>query len=120
MKDYSKDNAHTKMWALLLLCLFLVCCQEKKIPTDPIKTALIDKGKSVYMTTCIACHNPDPKISGSIGPEVYGSSKVLIESKIVSGEYPPNYVPKRKTKLMPKFAEEHGKDIEAIHAFLNQ
>lgn len=53
------------------------------------------------MGTCIACHNIDPTKDGAVGPAVKGSSRALIESKLLRGEYPAGYKPKRETKLMP-------------------
>ena len=40
-----------------------------------------DKGKQAYMTVCIACHGPDPKIDGPIGPAIAGASKELLEAR---------------------------------------
>jgi hypothetical protein len=41
------------------------------------------------------------KKPGSIGPQIYGSSKELLSNKINFGIYPKNYKPKRSTKIMP-------------------
>ena len=65
-------------------------------PGDPAR------GRRVYMTVCIACHNPDPTKDGPIGPAVKGSSPELIEARVLRASYPPGYTPKRKTALMPK------------------
>lgn len=81
-------------------------------------TELIKKGKTIYQTTCIACHNKDPKLKGSMGPELVGSPIELIQSKVTKGEYPAGYTPKRKTKIMTKFPHLL-KDIPAIHAYIN-
>ena len=32
---------------------------------------------------------------GSVGPAVAGASRELIEAKVLRGEYPPGYTPKR-------------------------
>ncbi len=78
-----------------------------------------DKGKQVYQVQCTACHNANPKMPGALGPEVWGSSKELLEARIMKAEYPPNYKPKRPTKTM--VALPHLKsDIDALHAYLNQ
>ena len=42
---------------------------------DPVK------GKVVYNANCVSCHNLDPKKQGSIGPQIYGSSKELLSKK---------------------------------------
>ena len=59
------------------------------------------RGRSVYVSSCSACHNPDPSKDGALGPAVLGSSKDLLEALLLRGEYPANYKPKRPTKTMP-------------------
>ena len=89
--------------------------RKKETPTlgsDP------EKGKVVYYANCISCHNYNPKIPGSIGPQIYGSSKELLSNKINFGIYPKNYKPKRSTKMMP-LQPHSDKDIENLYAFLN-
>lgn len=53
------------------------------------------------MAYCVSCHNIDPSKDGPIGPAVKGSSRALLEAKIVRGSYPPGYKPKRNTAIMP-------------------
>jgi mono/diheme cytochrome c family protein len=59
------------------------------------------RGKQVYLTECIACHNIDPAKDGPLGPAVKGSSQELLEARVLRGTYPPGYTPKRSTALMP-------------------
>jgi mono/diheme cytochrome c family protein len=59
-----------------------------------------ERGRQVYQSQCIACHNPDPAQVGSVGPPVKGSSRELLEAKVVRGAYPPGYTPKRPTAVM--------------------
>ncbi|MCP4039628.1 MAG: cytochrome c [bacterium] len=68
-------------------------------PGDP-ERALADRGKAVYNVNCIACHNPDPTLDGGIGPAVAGSSRELLEARIMRAEYPEGYAPKRPSQLM--------------------
>ena len=77
-----------------------------------------EKGKVVYYANCISCHNYNPKKPGSIGPQIYRSSKELLSNKINFGKYPKNYKPKRSTKIMP-IQPLLDKEIENLHAFLN-
>lgn len=84
-----------------------------------------DKGKQVYMTVCIACHGPDPKMDGPIGPAIAGASRELVEARIIYGNanfeksYPAGYTPKRDTRMMTPFPQNKN-DIEHIAAYLQQ
>lgn len=59
-----------------------------------------ERGRQVYLAQCVTCHGPDPAQAGPLGPAVKGSSKELLEAKIVSGTYPSGYTPKRSTRVM--------------------
>jgi hypothetical protein len=59
----------------------------------------------------------DPSQPGSLGPELVGSSRALIEARVLRGEYPNGYKPKRTTNLMIPLP--HLKDdIDALAAYL--
>jgi len=75
------------------------------------------RGKQVYLTECIACHNIDPAKDGPLGPAVKGSSQELLEAKVLRGSYPPGYTPKRPTALMPPIPKLAPK-IPDLAAFL--
>lgn len=60
------------------------------------------RGRKIYENVCIACHNADPTQPGTIGPELAGASRELLEAKVLRGEYPPGYTPKRPSQAMPK------------------
>src|SRR5512134_2536833 len=60
------------------------------------------KGRAVYLANCAACHNGDPSRDGTLGPAIAGSSKELVEARVVHGSYPPGYTPKRPTSQMIK------------------
>lgn len=79
---------------------------------------LAKRGRSVYMSNCIACHNPDPSQDGALGPAVTGSSQELIEARVIRAEYPPGYTPKRDSRAMIPLPHLQN-DIEALTAFLN-
>lgn len=81
----------------------------------------LDKGKRIYLSTCIQCHNRDPNKKGPIGPEVVDAPLEVMRVKVMTGKYPEKlpagFVPKRKTKAMrplPQFE----KDIDSIHAYV--
>jgi mono/diheme cytochrome c family protein len=59
-----------------------------------------ERGKQTYLALCIACHNPDPSRDGALAPAVKGSSRELLEARVLRGTYPPGYRPKRDTSIM--------------------
>jgi mono/diheme cytochrome c family protein len=92
--------------------LLAVACSEGPPADDATQ-----RGKQVYQNVCIACHNADPALPGSVGPEVAGASRELLEAKILRGAYPPGYTPKRPSQAMPRF--EYLKDrIGDLAAYL--
>ncbi len=86
-----------------------------------VDQAAIDKGKRLYLSNCIQCHNRDPNMKGVLGPEVVDAPLSVMSAKIMTGAYPavlpPGFVPKRKTKAMRKIPKLE-KDIPAIFAFI--
>ena len=78
----------------------------------------IEKGRMVYFANCVSCHNNNPKKPVSIGPVVYGVPIDVLTQKIVSGKYPENYRPKRKSKIMPSMPHL-TKEISNLDAFIN-
>ena len=78
---------------MLALALFLAACSEDSSPAG--------RGRQIYQAQCIACHNSDPSKAGPLGPPVKGSSRELLEAKLLRGSYPPSYMPKRNTVIMP-------------------
>ena len=91
--------------------------QQTEAPQpDPVET-LAARGERVYRANCIACHNPDPTKGGGLGPDVAGSSRELLEARIVHGTYPEGYTPKSDTRAMiplPHLAPE----LDALAAYL--
>jgi mono/diheme cytochrome c family protein len=77
------------------------------------------RGRGVYMNVCVACHNGDPSRDGSIGPSLAGATRELIEWRVVKGEYPPGYTPKRTTNAMPAFPHLAG-DVDDLYAFVRE
>lgn len=87
-------------------------------PKSPTISPAWKRGKTVYQTHCIACHNPDPHKPGTLGPEVFGSSQELIELRVLQAKYPEGYKPKRQTHTMAPLP--HLKDeIKALTEYLN-
>jgi mono/diheme cytochrome c family protein len=88
-------------------------------PTDDRALSdLARKGEKVYQSVCIACHNGNPKLDGVLGPANAGASAELLAAKVLRGEYPPGYAPKRpESKTMPRF-EYLADEIPALTAYL--
>ncbi len=84
-------------------------------PAEPVDLAA--RGKRVYMANCIACHSQDPAIDGALGPAVAGSSRELVEARVLRAEYPEGYTPKRPSKVMIALPHLEG-EIDALTAFL--
>lgn len=107
-----------------LTCIFFLtvlssCTKKANSSTDQLTAdQLVQRGKSVYNLNCIACHNLDPSKDGSSGPAISGSSKELLEARILRATYPKAYKPKRDSKQMPALPHLE-KEIPAIQAFLN-
>ena len=97
--------------ALLATTLALAGCG------DGGGNALADRGRQVYLSQCTTCHGPDPATNGPVGPAIKGSTKELLESKVVRGAYPPGYEPKRPTQVMPP-QPQLAQDVPALAEFL--
>ena len=76
----------------LAFALGLAACAEDGGPAG--------RGRYVYLAQCIACHNSDPSKDGPLGPAIKGSSRELLEARVLRGVYPPGYKPKRGTAIM--------------------
>ncbi len=95
-----------------VIVLSLGACTSK--PQTPAQ-----RGRQVYMTNCIVCHNVDPNLPGSQGPAIAGSSRELVEARVLHVSYPPGYKPKRTTHAMRALPQLIGR-IDDLMAFLNQ
>jgi mono/diheme cytochrome c family protein len=71
----------------------------------------------IYRTNCIACHNANPNLPGSLGPAIAGAPPDLIAARVLHGGYPAGYVPKRRTHIM-KPLPWLGPHIGDLAAFL--
>jgi len=97
--------------ALLIIATAVLGCSKGSL--DPAA----ERGRQIYLAQCIACHNTDPSLPGAVGPELRGSSRDLLEAKLLKGTYPPGYTPKRPTKIMPP-QPGLAPDIADLAAFL--
>ena len=84
---------------LVLLMATLLACSQEDGGENPAAT----RGRKIYMNVCIQCHAGDPTKDGAVGPALAGSSLELLEARVLRGEYPPGYTPKRSSGAMPQF-----------------
>jgi mono/diheme cytochrome c family protein len=91
--------------------LALTACERAKLSAEA------ERGRQVYVSQCTVCHAFDPSQPGPVGPEIAGSSRELLEGKVVRGSYPPGYRPKRPTAVMPP-QPQLARDIDALAAYL--
>lgn len=110
------------LFSFLAVCLAwaLASCTKKPTPNlaEMTPAQLTERGKAIYVANCIACHNPDPAKDGTVGPSVAGSSLELLQAKLVKGNYPAGYKPKRETQAMPAMPHLE-KEIPALSAYLS-
>jgi mono/diheme cytochrome c family protein len=86
---------------LVTVWILISACSKSETPSEAVSDR--ERGRAVYVANCVACHNNDPSKDGPIGPAIKGSPKELIEARVLRSSYPPNYKPKRRTKIMPQF-----------------
>lgn len=99
---------------LLYLVLLCSACTKTNSNSDPV----VQKGKALYQANCTACHAPDPRVAGALGPDIAGSSLELIKARVMLGGYPEKYQPKRSSHIMQALPQLKD-DIPALHAYLN-
>lgn len=71
----------------------------------------------MYLSQCATCHASDPSQAGPVGPAIKGSARALLEAKLLRGDYPPGYTPKRRTAVMPPQPQLEP-DIPHLEVFL--
>jgi mono/diheme cytochrome c family protein len=99
----------------LMVSLGLAACGEQ----GPALSEPARRGRSTYVANCTACHAMDPTRTGSLGPDIAGSSRELIEARVMRAQYPPGYSPKRASVAMvalPHLAAH----IDDIYAYLSE
>ena len=121
---------------IFFLFFFIVNCESKPktennihkvkkngiVTEDKSKFFNLDnvaKGKAIYFSNCISCHNSEPQKKGVIGPIIFGSSVELLSLKLNFGKYPKDYIPKRNTNIMPLMSHLDNQ-IMNLYVFLNK
>jgi mono/diheme cytochrome c family protein len=110
-------KTRTARFFLALTCGLALSACSKDDTAKPGKNADWKRGRAVFVANCVACHNSDPSKDGPLGPAIKGSSKELLEARVLRGSYPPDYKPKRPTRVMPQFPFLKT-EIPYLYAFL--
>ncbi|MDR7491969.1 MAG: cytochrome c [Armatimonadota bacterium] len=76
-----------------------------------------ERGRQVYLAYCTACHATDPARDGPLGPAVRGASRDLLEARLLRGDYPPGYQPKRPSRVMQAMPQLAG-SLDDLAAYL--
>jgi mono/diheme cytochrome c family protein len=97
---------------MLAGAIALAGCGKSKPPDA------IERGRIIYVTRCIICHNADPNRPGMQGPAVAGSSRALLQARVLHLAYPPGYKPKRTTHNMRAFPDLSAHDLDDLAAYL--
>ena len=108
-------EASLQSWIAVVLAALALGCSEQSAAPQISEAAR--RGKAVYDGVCIACHNPNPALDGTLGPANAGASRELLEARVVRGEYPAGYRPKRDSKAMPPMPHLADK-IDDLTAYL--
>ena len=99
--------------------LLLGCRCGADSASDLKECDVVAVGRTTYVSLCASCHNSNPNLAGSLGPDVAGSSLELLRAKILLGSYPEGYTPKRKSQAMAKIPLSEDK-LLALAAYLEQ
>jgi mono/diheme cytochrome c family protein len=96
-------SAFIRLVIVLIAVGLSACSKDSDQAPQASKDPDWERGRSVYIANCVACHNSDPSKDGPIGPALKVSDRELIEARVLTSKYPPNYKPKRPTQVMPQF-----------------
>ncbi len=83
------------IFVLLITVAATGCQNSKPAAVDPLA-----RGRVLYTTNCAVCHNADPNLPGTLGPPIAGSSRELVEARVLHAAYPSGYKPKRTSHVM--------------------
>jgi len=106
-----RDNS--RLGLALIAGAAMACAGESEESGDPV----VARGEKIYRNVCVVCHDADPNQSGPLGPAIADTTRELLEAKLLRGEYPAGYAPKRNSQQMPRF-EFLEPDLDDIAAFL--
>jgi mono/diheme cytochrome c family protein len=96
---------------LALAAALAACGQERSLSPEA------ERCRHVYVANCTSCHSIDPAQNGPLGPAVKGSSRELLEARVLRGVYPPGYTPKRPSAIMQPMPHLAG-SLDDLAAYL--
>ena len=66
-------------FAFLVACVLQIwtACGQKDTTTDP----KILRGRVLFASNCISCHNSNPALDGTLGPAIKGSALELVQAR---------------------------------------
>lgn len=96
-----------------VIAIFAIAACAKTRPPDAA-----ERGRLVYVTHCIVCHNPNPNLDGAQGPAIARSSRELVADRVLHLTYPPGYTPKRTTHNMRPIPGLTPAQIDDLTAYL--
>ena len=102
-----------RMLAVIALAAALAGCSGQGSPLSPEA----ERGRQLYVAQCTSCHSSDPAQNGPVGPAVKGSSRELLEARLLRGVYPPGYTPKRPSTIMQPMPHLAG-SLDDVAAYL--
>ena len=86
---------------------------------NPSDAAL--RGQGTFATFCATCHNyRDPFSAGVQGPPIARSSLKLLQAKVLRGEYPDGYTPKRPGPITMPVQKNLNQRMGDLYAFLQE
>jgi len=116
MKCLRRPSLRTTIALSITAAVATACSPDSNGGDEP--PDLVEQGRVVYQNVCIACHNGNPALDGSVGPAVAGASEALLTAKMLHGGYPEGYTPKRPgSNAMPRFPQ-FAEQIPALAAYL--
>ena len=93
-----------RVLALIALAAALAGCSGQGSALSPEA----ERGRQVYVAQCTSCHSSDPAQNGPLGPAVKGSSRELLEARLLRGAYPPGTRPSARARSCSRCRTSRG------------
>jgi mono/diheme cytochrome c family protein len=117
----AKAALHTAAAAAVVALALTWQCGEAPAAAEFPFSEAARRGQKVFRLVCASCHNAlDPHSDGLTGPAVARSSRELLQAKVLRGEYPPGYTPKRPGSAQMPAQPTLVERIDDLYAFLHE